>query len=82
MPVMKQDREAQLGLVGSAQGRLHRMQVAQGDAVFLLAHQSQQDTLVLPAPQSVTGGWVQQQLQRALGRWQPFNTNYSWSISL
>lgn len=43
------------------------MQVAQGDAVFLLAHQSLQDTLMLPAPQRVTCGWVQQQLQRTLG---------------
>lgn len=67
IPVMKQDREAQLGLAGSAHGRLHHMQVAQGDAVFLLAHQSLQDTLMLPAPQRVTCGWVQQQLQRTLG---------------
>lgn len=35
---MKKNREAQFGLAGSAQGRLHHMQVTQGDAVLLLTH--------------------------------------------
>ena len=66
VPVVQQDGEAELGLPGGAERGLHDVQVAQGDGVLALAHQGLQHPPVLPRPQRMTGGRVQQQLQGVL----------------
>ena len=69
VPVVQQDGEAELGLPGGAERGLHDVQVAQGDGVLALAHQGLQHPPVLPRPQRMTGGRVQQQLQGVLHGW-------------
>lgn len=61
-------RQVEFGLGGGGNWGLRNVEVSECHCVLALAHQSIQDTLVLPLKLTLRGRWMQEQLEGTLSR--------------